>query len=143
MVDDDVGVGQLVGGVDAAPADSDRAQAGRAGRLHVERRVADVGRFVGTRSEPLEGKGRQRYIGCGPEGRMGLAMQEKHRTEKNERFFKLHRGDIISVTKTEVKGDGLGLDDTSEVKVVAYAGQGVPPAPKTPRPPGEGKGEGA
>ena len=72
--------------------------------------------------------------------------------EKNERFFKLHRGDVISVTNTEAKGDGLGLDDTSEVKVVAYAGKGVPPAPPSlpepptpptpPLPPGEGKGEG-
>src|SRR3712207_8599364 len=57
-----------------------------------------------------------RSIGCGPEGRMGLAMQEKHRTEKNERFFKLHRGDVISVTNTEAKGDGLALDDTSDRK---------------------------
>ena len=29
---------------------------------------------------------------------VGLAMQEKHRTEKNERFFKLYRGDVIAVT---------------------------------------------
>ncbi|QRN99303.1 methyltransferase domain-containing protein [Archangium violaceum] len=94
-------------------------------------------------SESLEGKGRQRYIGCGPEGRLGLAMQEKHRTEKNERFLKLNRGDVIAVTNTEAKGDGLALDDTSEVKVVAYAGKGIPPAPPTPLPSGEGKGEGS
>ncbi|MET0403060.1 MAG: small ribosomal subunit Rsm22 family protein [Cystobacter sp.] len=85
-------------------------------------------------SESLEGKGRQRFIGCGPEGRMGLAMQDKHRTEHNERFFKLHRGDVISVTSTEAKGDGLALDESTEVKVVAYAGQGVPPAPKAAPP---------
>jgi SAM-dependent methyltransferase len=84
-------------------------------------------------SEPLEGKGRQRYIGCGPEGRVGLALQEKHRTERNERFFKLHRGDVIAVTHTEPKGDGLSLDDRSEVRVLAPAGRAVPPAP----PPGE------
>jgi ribosomal protein RSM22 (predicted rRNA methylase) len=89
-------------------------------------------------SEPLEGKGRQRYIGCGPEGRLGLALQEKHRTERNERFFKLHRGDVISVTDTEEKGDGLALDERSEVRVVAHAGRGVPPSPP---PPGEGKSE--
>jgi SAM-dependent methyltransferase len=92
-------------------------------------------------SESLEGKGRQRFIGCGPEGRLGLAMQERHRTEKNERFFKLHRGDVVSVTNTEAKGDGLGLDDRSEVKVVAYAGQGVAPAPKQSALPDEGKRE--
>ncbi|ATB28311.1 small ribosomal subunit Rsm22 family protein [Melittangium boletus] len=94
-------------------------------------------------SESLEGKGRQRYIGCGPEGRMGLAMQEKHRTEHNQRFFKLKRGEVISVTNTEPKGDGLALDDRSEVKTVAYPGQAVPPAPKQPPPPPEGgQGEG-
>ena len=86
-------------------------------------------------SESLEGKGRQRYIGCGPEGRLGLALQDKHRTPQNERFFKLHRGDVVAVTNTETKGDGLGLNETSEVKVVAYAGQTLPPAP-TPAPEG-------
>jgi hypothetical protein len=35
------------------------------------------------------------------------------------------------------------LNDTSEVKVVAYAGKGVPPAPKNPLPSEEGKGEGS
>jgi hypothetical protein len=82
-------------------------------------------------SESLEGKGRQRYIGCGPEGRLGLAMQEKHRTEANQRFFKLKRGEVISVTHTEPKGDGLALDERSEVQTVAWPGQAVPPAPKT------------
>ena len=35
------------------------------------------GRLFRIVSEPLEGKGRHRYIGCGPEGRVGLAMQEQ------------------------------------------------------------------
>jgi hypothetical protein len=30
-----------------------------------------------------------------------LTMQEKHRTEKNERFFKPYRGDVISATNSE------------------------------------------
>ncbi len=101
-------------------------------------------------SESLEGKGRQRYIGCGPEGRMGLAMQEKHRAEHNQRFFKLKRGEVISVTNTEPKGDGLALDDRSEVKTVAWPGQAVPPAPppeptprEAPPAPPEGRGEGS
>lgn len=91
-------------------------------------RALPEGRFFRIVSEPLEGKGRQRYIGCGPEGRVGLAMQEKHRTEKNEQFFHLHRGDIIRITDTEPKGDGLALDDRSEVKVVSPAGK-PPPEP--------------
>ena len=84
------------------------------------------GRLFRIVSEPLEGKGRQRYIGCGPEGRMGLALQEKHRTGGNERFFDLRRGDVIRLTQTEPKGDGLALDDRSEVAVVAPAGRRVP-----------------
>lgn len=85
------------------------------------------GRLFRIVSEPLEGKGRHRYIGCGPEGRVGLAMQEKHRNEKNERFFKLRRGDVIAVTETEEKGDGFAMNESSEVRVVAHAGRGVPP----------------
>jgi SAM-dependent methyltransferase len=93
------------------------------------------GRLFRIVSEPLEGKGRHRYIGCGAEGRVGLALQDKHRTEKNERFFKLYRGDVISVSETEPKGDGLALDDRSEVKVVAHAGRGIPP-PSSEKGPG-------
>ena len=77
-------------------------------------------------SEPLEGKGRQRYIGCGPEGRVGLALQEKHRTPRNERFFTLRRGDVVRVTETEPRGDGLSLNEKSEVTMVAPAGRGMP-----------------
>jgi SAM-dependent methyltransferase len=95
------------------------------------------GRLFRIVSESLEGKGRQRYIGCGPEGRVGLALQEKHRTEKNERFFKLHRGDVISITETEEKGDGFSMNENSEVRVVAHAGRGVPPPPP-PAPPDKG-----
>ncbi|MFP2963887.1 small ribosomal subunit Rsm22 family protein, partial [Myxococcus sp. 1LA] len=99
------------------------------------------GRLFRIVSEPLEGKGRHRYIGCGPEGRVGLAMQERHRNERNERFLKLNRGDVISVTETEPKGDGLALDERTEVRVVAPAGKGVPPPPpKEDAPSGPGTG---
>ncbi|HVE84427.1 MAG TPA: small ribosomal subunit Rsm22 family protein [Myxococcales bacterium] len=84
------------------------------------------GRLFRIVSEPLEGKGRQRYIGCGPEGRIGLALQDKHRTPQNERFFTLRRGDVVRVTQTEPKGDGLALDDRSQVSVVAPAGRRLP-----------------
>ncbi len=84
------------------------------------------GRLFRQVSEPLAGKGRHRFIGCGPEGRVGLAMQEKHRNEKNEAFFHLQRGDVLSVSATEEKGDGFALGADSEVKVVAPAGRGLP-----------------
>ena len=74
-------------------------------------------------SEPLEGKGRQRFMGCGPEGRVGLALQEKHRTPANEAFFSLRRGDVIAVEGTEPRGDGLALVEGSSVRKVAAAGQ--------------------
>jgi len=86
-------------------------------------REAPAGRVFRIVSEPLEGKGRQRYIGCGPEGRVGLALQQKHRTEANAAFFELRRGDIVRVTEPEPRGDGLALTERSEVSVLAHAGE--------------------
>ncbi len=83
------------------------------------------GRVFRIVSEPLEGKGRQRYMGCGPEGRVGLALQEKHRHPGNEVFFQLHRGDVVRVGETEEKGDGFALREGSTVERVAYAGQSL------------------
>jgi SAM-dependent methyltransferase len=83
------------------------------------------GRLFRIVSEPLEGKGRHRYIGCGPEGRVGLALQEKHRTPENEKFFRLYRGDVIEVTETEEKGDGFAMNERSKVTVVAHAGRPI------------------
>lgn len=76
-------------------------------------------------SEPLEGKGRQRYMGCGPEGRIGLAMQTKHQNDKNEAFFKLQRGDVVRLTQVEERGDGLTTTAESQVEVLAKAGRGL------------------
>lgn len=85
------------------------------------------GRLFRIVSEALEGKGRQRFMGCGPEGRLGLALQDKHRTEANARFFHLERGEVIRLGGVvEEKGDGVGLSDGSTVEVVARPGQPVP-----------------
>ncbi len=84
------------------------------------------GRVFRIVSEPLAGKGRLRYMGCGPEGRMGLSLQEKHVTDGNRRFERLSRGDVIEVTGGEPRGDGLALDAASEVRVIAAAGLPVP-----------------
>jgi len=88
------------------------------------------GRVFRIVSEPLEGKGRQRYMGCGPEGRMGVALQERHRTAANEAFFSLRRGDVVAVEGTEPRGDGLALVEGSSVRKVAAAGQEVRAAPR-------------
>jgi SAM-dependent methyltransferase len=84
------------------------------------------GRTFRIVSEPLAGKGRLRYMGCGPEGRLGLSLQEKHVAEGNRAFEGLLRGDVISVTGGEPRGDGLALEAASTVQVVAAAGRPVP-----------------
>jgi hypothetical protein len=90
------------------------------------------GRVFRIVSEPLASKGRLRYMACGPEGRMGLSLQEKHVREENRRFEGLLRGDVIEVTGGEPRGDGLALGEGSAVKVLAPAGGAVPPPPHEP-----------
>ncbi len=90
-----------------------------------------AGRLFRIVSEPLASKGRRRYIGCGPEGRVGLSLQDKHLCDANRAFAQLERGDVIAVKGTEERGDGLALDDHSRVEVVARAGARVP-APGKP-----------
>jgi SAM-dependent methyltransferase len=85
------------------------------------------GRVFRIVSEPLPSKGRLRYMGCGPEGRMGLALQEKHVSDANRRFAHLLRGDVVEITGGEPRGDGVALGEGSEVKVLAPAGRPVPP----------------
>ena len=77
-------------------------------------------------SEPLHGKGRLRYMGCGPEGRVGLALQEKHQGDANRAFARLARGDVIAVAGTDAKGDGVALGAGSAVEVMAPAGKALP-----------------
>ncbi len=84
------------------------------------------GRVFRSVSEPLAGKGRRRYMGCGPEGRMGLALQDKHQGEGNQIFADLARGDVVRLTGAEPKGDGIGLGAGSEVVRLARAGEQVP-----------------
>lgn len=76
-------------------------------------------------SEPLPGKGRQRFMGCGPLGRMGLALQDKHETPNNRLFRKAARGDVLRVEGLESRGDGQALSDQSRVEIVAHAGKPV------------------
>ena len=84
------------------------------------------GRIFRIVSEPLPSKGRLRYMGCGPEGRMGLALQEKDVTSRNRVFEKLLRGDVVEITGAEPRGDGLRLSGESDVRVVAAAGRPLP-----------------
>lgn len=90
------------------------------------------GRVFRVVSEPLAGKGRLRYMGCGPEGRMGLALQEKHVGEGNRRFEALLRGDLVALEGAEPKGDGLALGAGSAVRLLAPAGAPVPRPAQAP-----------
>ena len=80
-------------------------------------------------SEPLPSKGRLRYMACGPEGRMGLSLQEKHVAEGNRSFRGLLRGDVVELTGVEPRGDGLRLGEGSQVRLVARAGEPVRTSP--------------
>lgn len=77
-------------------------------------------------SESLASKGRNRFMGCGASGRIGLAMQDKHLGEANKAFAHLRRGDVVRVEGTEPRGDGLALGETSAVTFVAHVGQPIP-----------------
>lgn len=89
------------------------------------------GRLFRIVSEPLASKGRRRYIGCGPEGRVGLSLQDKHLGEGNRAFGQLERGDVIAVEGTEERGDGMALDDRSKVEVLARSGMRLSAARST------------
>jgi SAM-dependent methyltransferase len=82
-----------------------------------------AGRVFRIVSEPLPSKGRLRYMACGPEGRMGLSLQERHVGEANRRFESLLRGDVVRISGAEPRGDGLALGEGSAVEVVAPAGR--------------------
>jgi hypothetical protein len=83
------------------------------------------GRLFRIVSEPLQGKGRRRYMACGPEGRMGLALQDKHVTDANQHFHDLARGEVVRIEGAEAKGDGLGLGAMSRVTRVAAPGEAL------------------
>jgi hypothetical protein len=74
----------------------------------------------------MPSKGRLRYMGCGPEGRMGLALQERHVNAGNRAFTSLQRGDVAEVSGAEPSGEGLRLGGESSVRVVAPAGSPLP-----------------
>jgi len=100
---------------------------------------APPGRVFRIVSEPLPSKGRLRYMACGPEGRLGLALQEKHVADANRAFVRLLRGDVVELTDVEPRGDGLRLGPASRVTVIARAGEAVRPAAGDKPPPYESR----
>lgn len=72
-------------------------------------------------SDPLHSKGKWTWIGCGPEGRVGLVLMKRDLARHNKVFRQLQRGDIISVSATRERGDGLALSAESRVQVLLEA----------------------
>ena len=83
------------------------------------------GRLFRVVSEQLPGKSRLRVMGCGPEGRVPLALGDSARTPANEAFVTAQRGDVLEVTEAEPAADGPGVRvvATTGVRVVARAGE--------------------
>jgi len=76
-------------------------------------------------SEQLAGKSRLRVIGCGPEGRIPLALSDSARNEGNEAFLEARRGDVLDLAGAEPAGDGPGLriGATTNVRIALRAGE--------------------
>lgn len=72
-------------------------------------------------SDPRHSKGKWSWIGCGPEGRVGLVLMKRDLARHNKVFRQLDRGDIISVSATRERGDGLALSAESVVRVLQQA----------------------
>lgn len=81
-----------------------------------------AGRLFRIVSEPLPEKGKQRFVGCGPEGRFPLVLPDKHVRDNNRGFLDLQRGDLVRIDRLATRGDGLRLDDQSDVHVVQPGG---------------------
>lgn len=84
------------------------------------------GRIFRIVSEILESNKRLRLVGCGPEGRIGLSIQEKDITEENMVFLRLQRGDVIKITGAEERESGIALTEKSGISIVAHSGRPLP-----------------
>ncbi|MCD4814081.1 small ribosomal subunit Rsm22 family protein [bacterium] len=73
-------------------------------------------------SEPMLSKNKRiRFIGCGPAGRLGLALHPKNRAASNALFFTLKRGDHIRIHDYECQENGIRLHQGSGVEVLSRA----------------------
>jgi ribosomal protein RSM22 (predicted rRNA methylase) len=76
-------------------------------------------------SEPLDEKGKQARIGCGPAGRVRLVLRTRDRGERNAALAQAARGDVLLVEGLLPRGDGRHL--TPEGRVERIAAVGAPP----------------
>jgi hypothetical protein len=76
------------------------------------------GRVLRVVSERFAGHGRERLIGCGPEGRVPVARSEALRSADNAGFDGLVRGDLFALDGAEpaMEGDGLRVVAATRVR---------------------------
>jgi len=74
-------------------------------------------------SEPMISKNQRiRLLGCGPAGRLSLALKPDLATDDNRCFLTLRRGDLISVRNAKPReGGGLTLEPGSRVEILRRA----------------------
>lgn len=77
-------------------------------------------------SEHLEGKGRLRVIGCGPEGRVPLALADDARGEATQAFVDATRGDVLAIEGGEPAGEGPGVRINPGASVTRHLRAGEP-----------------
>lgn len=84
------------------------------------------GRIFRIVSEMLESNKRLRFMGCGPEGRIGLSLMEKNMTDDNSLFLRLKRGDVVMISGAEERESGIALTEKSGISILAHAGRPLP-----------------
>jgi SAM-dependent methyltransferase len=89
--------------------------------------VLPDGRLFRVVSEHLPGKGRTRVMGCGPEGRIPLAIADDALSPRNRALLDAQRGDVVDVQHASPANEGPGLRITSDahVRIAASGGQSV------------------
>jgi ribosomal protein RSM22 (predicted rRNA methylase) len=68
-------------------------------------------------SDPMKDKGRLRMFGCGPAGRVLVTRLDRDRSERNQAFADVSRGDLLRIRGAELRPDGLRCTAESDVTV--------------------------
>ncbi len=84
------------------------------------------GRLFRVVSERFLGHSRERFIGCGPEGRVPIARSENAKAQGNKAFDDLERGDLFSLEGAVPAQEGDGVKVTAETRVTRVRRAGEP-----------------
>jgi hypothetical protein len=58
-------------------------------------------------SDPMKDKGRLRFFGCGPAGRLLITRLDRESSETNRAFDQLERGNLVRIEHAQARPDGL------------------------------------